>query len=169
MNQRAQRVMVILVACGYPALACADPTRLADNRYGSLRIGMRLADIRIPLERPFRRTVYNREGTCFYVSPRSDPDLNLMIEHGVLTRIEVLKPGIKTSAGVAVGDPISSIKDAYGVLAVETPNAYDNEQPDFTVRSKDGRYATQFGTNAGIVTYIIAGRTKSVAYMEGCL
>jgi hypothetical protein len=120
------QILVVLITCCSAASPALAQARLADSSLGKLKIGMRLADIRVPLERPFRRTEYNREGTCFYVSPSSDPNLNLMIEHEVLTRIEVLKPGIKTAAGVSVGDPISKIKEAYGALAVETPNVYDN-------------------------------------------
>jgi hypothetical protein len=166
--KRFSLLVAAIVFC-IPVVGLAAELRLSDNAFGALKIGMRLADIRIPLERPFKRTEYNSEGTCFYVFLRSDPRLNLMIEGEVLTRIEVLKPGIMTTAGVAVGDPISKIKEAYGALAVESPNTYDNAQPDFTIKSKDGRHAMQFATVNGKVTYIIAGRAKSVAYMEGCL
>ncbi|OYU41574.1 MAG: hypothetical protein CFE44_29000 [Burkholderiales bacterium PBB4] len=93
----------------------------------------------------------------------------MMFEGEVLTRIDILLPGIRSKEGVGVGDPVKKVKDIYGRAAVETPNFYDDTQPEYTIKSKDGRHALRYSTTDGLVTSISAGRLKAVQYVEGCL
>ena len=161
----------ILVAAlvAAPAVSTAASLRIDSSGIGSVKIGMHLSRIPVPLKEPIQRTTFNEAGRCFYVNPRKGPRFNMMIEDDVLTRFDVVEPGIKTKEGVAVGDPIKKVKDIYGAAAIETPNFYDDAQPEFTINSKDGRYSLRFSTTDSKVTAIIAGRAKSVRYVEGCL
>jgi len=152
-----------------PAISTAASLRVDSSAIGSIKIGMNLSKIPVRLEEPIQRTTYNQAGRCFYVNPRNGPSFHMMIEDDVLTRFDVVEPGIKTREGVAVGDPIKKVKDTYGAAAIETANFYDDAQPEFTINSKDGRYSLRFSTTDGKVTAIIAGRAKSVRYVEGCL
>jgi len=171
MNVKRYATTAALIATliAAPAMSIAADLSLNSTGIGSIKIGMRLAKIPVPLEEPIQRTAFNASGSCFYVSPRKTPGVHMMIEDDVLTRIDVDDPGVKTKEGVGVGDPISKVKDTYGRHALETPNFYDEAQPEFTINSKDGRYSLRFSTTGGKVTSIIAGRSKSVRYVEGCL
>jgi len=160
---------LIALPMAVPMVAMAGDLTVDTHGLGAIKIGTRLSRIPIPLEEPIERTVYRRDGYCFFVSPRNGPDFLMMIEGEVLTRVDILKAGIRSKNGVGVGDPIKKVKDAYGVAAVETPNFYDDKQPEFTVKSKDGRHALRFSTTDGLVTSISAGRLKAVQYVEGCL
>jgi hypothetical protein len=166
---RALPCLLISVFMAMPMAAMAGDLTVDAHGIGAIRIGTRLSKIPLPLEKPIERTVYRRDGYCFFVSPRNGPDFLMMIEGEVLTRVDILKAGIRSKNGVGVGDPIKKVKDAYGVAAVETPNFYDDKQPEFTVKSKDGRHALRFSTTDGLVTSISAGRLKAVQYVEGCL
>jgi hypothetical protein len=168
-NMNKVRCFAIATLFAAPISSMATGPRLTEFGLGKLKIGMPLTSIRVPLEQPIEKNLYTRDGSCFYISPSGVPHYNLMIEHGVLTRIDVVKPGIKTMTGVSVGDSIQKINAVYGAAALETPNFYDAELPDFTVKSKDGQFELRFGTRDGKVESIIAGRSKSVAYVEGCL
>lgn len=135
---------------------------------GSLKIGMALSAIPVALKQPINRTIYRPDGGCFYVFPEGGPRYNMMIEHGRLTRIDLIEPGITTAAGVSVGDPIASVKKAYGAKAHAEPNSYNADFLDFTVKSADGTHAIVIGTDGVQVTSIVAGLATSVAYVEGC-
>ncbi len=163
------RTLVIGVVCCAPLWAMAAEWTLADTEMGPLKIGMPLSAIPIAMKQPIERTIYNPKGSCFYVFPSSVDGVNLMMEGDVLSRIELVKPGIGTVAGLAVGDPVGKLVQLYGGAAIEGHDAYDETVPEFTVTSADGRYATRFGTHQGKVAYIVAGRARSVAYIEGCL
>lgn len=151
------------------AVSAAAPLTVDSSSIGSVKIGMHLTKIPIRLEEPIQRTAFNDTGSCYYVNPSSGPRFYMMIEGDVLTRFDVTEPGIETKEGVAVGDPIKKVKDTYGQAAIETPNFYDEAQPEFTINSKDGQYSLRFSTSDGKVAAIIAGRSKSVRYVEGCL
>jgi hypothetical protein len=151
------------------AVSAAAALKVGSSSIGSIKIGMHLTKIPVRLEEPIQRTAFNAAGSCFYVNPSSGPRFHMMIEGDVLTRFDVTEPGIETKEGVAVGDPIKKVKDTYAEAAIESPNFYDDAQPEFTIDSKDGRYSLRFSTYDGKVTAIIAGRSKSVRYVEGCL
>jgi hypothetical protein len=152
-----------------PEVSTAASLWVDSSSIGSIKIGMPLSKIPVRLEEPIQRTAFNQSGRCFYVNPRNGQSFNMMIEDDVLTRFDIVEPGIKTKEGVAVGDPIKKVRETYGAAAIETPNFYDDAQPEFTINSKDGRYSLRFSTTDGKVTAIIAGRAKSVRYVEGCL
>ena len=73
---------------------------------GIVKLGTPLANIRIPLEQPDRKTDQQPSGHCFYASPENDRRFILMFEDDVLTRIDVMQPGLRTAGGVGVGDPV---------------------------------------------------------------
>lgn len=166
---RLQARFLIALLMAVPLVAMAGDLTVDAHGIGAIKIGTRLPRIPVPLEEPIERTVYRRDGYCFFVSPRDGPTFNMMFEGEVLTRIDILLPGIRSKEGVGVGDPVKKVMDVYGRAAVETPNFYDATQPEYTIKSRDGRHALRFSTTDGLVTSISAGRLKAVQYVEGCL
>lgn len=60
---------------------------------------------------------------CFYVNPKSHPEVALMIEDGHLVRVDINKPGISTEKGLSVGDSEARARQVYGAgLKVEPSN-----------------------------------------------
>jgi hypothetical protein len=159
--------MVFVLALPIAAIA-ADWT-IGFDRIGKVKIGTALSDIGIPIEQPLQKTVYRDDGFCFYVFPEHKEGIALMIEDGVLTRIDVMKRGAGTIAGVEVGDAVAKVRKAYGRALKEEPRDYDDREKYLTVSSKDGRHLIRFLTNHGKIEAIISGNAKSVRYMEGCL
>jgi hypothetical protein len=91
----------------------------------------------------------------------------LMFIDGVLHRIDVVKPGIRTTAGVAVGDPAAQVARAYAGV-VQAPNAYD-ERESYLTAGPGHRRAIRFETDKGRVGAMIGGDWDQVQYIEGCL
>jgi hypothetical protein len=132
-------------------------------------LGTPLSKIRIPLEQPIRKTDQQPSGHCFYASPENDKRFALMFVADVLARIDVMQPGLRTAAGIGVGDPVSKVREVYGRAMKDEPDFYDDLERYLTVTSKDGRYSIRFMTSDGKVSAIISGTRKSVQYVEGCL
>ena len=161
-------ISIILAVAACAAAAAADWT-VRPDRIGSIRVGTPFAALKVPLKQPVRTTDFNAEGSCYYATPDLPQEFNLMIENGVVTAVDVMKPGVRTAEGIGVGDPVAKVRQAYGKLVRSTPDAYDSNQQELTILSKDGKFAIRFYTADGEVSAFIAGRIKSVNYMEGCL
>ena len=95
-----------------------------------------------------------------------------MIEKGRITRADVYdkaaKTTLKTVTGIGLGSSIGDIRRAYGRRVRSHPNAYDDANPDFEIKSADGKAAIVFETEHGHVARIHAGRLPAAEYIEGC-
>lgn len=84
----------------------------------------------------------------------------------VLKRIDSSGPGIKTAAGVTVGDPVSKVYQLYPDIKVE-PNDYEPTEQYLTSPS-DG-LAIRFETRDGTIARFYAGAVREVHFTERCL
>ena len=114
--------------------------------------------------------------TCDEFRPlRAPQGLLVMIRDGKLSRISISAgTGIVTNHGIAVGDSISAVIDAYGGDAHVTPHAF-HEAPDQYLAtwqvqppSSAARGLVYEITDAGRVLRILAG-DESIEYREGCV
>ena len=160
-------ILIFLAVATTPAAATDWVIR--PDGIGSIRIGTPFAALKIPLKQPVRTTDFNDQGSCFYAQLDLPDEIKLMIEDGIVTTVDVMKPGIRTEQGVGVGDPVSKVRQAYGKRVRNTPDPYDAGHQNLTVLSKNGKYAIRFYTAESKVSAITAGRIQSVNYMEGCL
>lgn len=135
----------------------------------NIKLGTPLAKIRIRLEQPIRKTDQQPSGHCYYAWPEDDQRFALMFVADVLTRIDVMQPGLRTAAGVGVGDPVFKAQEVYGRAIKDEPDFYDGRERYLTISSADGRYSIRFMTSHGKISAIISGTAKSVQYVEGCL
>jgi len=110
------------------------------------------------------------ECAIFDVKGRDLP-FSYMVERGRVTRADLggegVRSPIRTASGIGLGSTIADIKRAYGKQGKWDPNAYTDE-PDFEIKSADGRSAIVFETERGRVVRIRAGRLPSAEYIEGC-
>lgn len=167
MKSRARSLLAIALAM--PLAAFAADWAVRSDGIGSVKIGARFSALNIPMKQPTRTTDYRADGKCFYAIPELDQDFALMIEDGIVTRVDVLAPGTRTVEGIGVGDPVAEVWKTYGSRIISAPNDYDANERDLTIRSKDGRNAIRFYIVQARVSAFVAGRLKSVNYSEGCL
>jgi hypothetical protein len=148
--------------------AMAGEWMLASDGYGPFRIGMRFeqAQAAMPGLKPTPAGLRGSPG-CDYLELPGHPGVALMFVDGVLGRVDIDKPGERTTRGVAPGDPVSSFEKAYPD-AKRTPNAYDDRERYLTVGPRHGR-AMRAETQEGRIVAIYAGNWTQVQYVEGCL
>jgi len=110
-------------------------------------------------------------GGCDYASGGGLPaGLGVMIEDGIVVRIEVDTSSIPTAEGARVGDSEAKVRSIYGSRLTASPNKYTDE-PDLTVRSAapaDSTHEIIFETLKGKVIRYRAGKLPQVRYVEGC-
>ena len=72
---------------------------------------------------------------CAYVRPASlPPGASVMLSSGVVARVDVDSAGIRTDAGVAVGDSTAAVMRAYDGRVSTTPHKYVTGGQYLTVR-----------------------------------
>jgi hypothetical protein len=153
--------LALAFAC--QAAAADSGWTLGPDGFGPLKIGMSFEQAR----RIAGARLQPGDPGCGQVPLPGHQGVALMFVDGVLHRIDVFKPGIRSAAGVAVGDPVSRVAHAYAGIAQE-PNHYDEQESYLTVGPELGR-ALRFETNKGRIGRFYAGDWTQVQYTEGCL
>ena len=97
------------------------------------------------------------------------PHIAFMIEDGRLSRIDVDRAAVATSAGILVGDSEARALKVYGSRLKVDSHQYIENGHYLTIRSSSGRYGIRFETDQGKITMAYAGRFESIQYVEGCL
>jgi hypothetical protein len=88
--------------------------------------------------------------------------------NGSVARVQVTRPGVRTEAGIQVGDPVGAVEAAYGDRLQRGPAEYDPEGSTLSVNFDDGRKLVYI-TDGERVTQFSGGRTPEVDFVEGCL
>ncbi|MGZ5183076.1 MAG: hypothetical protein ACXWC2_21570 [Ramlibacter sp.] len=103
---------------------------------------------------------------CDQLALPGHPGVALMFTDGELTRIDLFRPGPRTTRGIQPGDRVEQAMRAYPGMTTE-PRAYEENERFLTERSGDS--AIRFETEQGRIQNIYAGRWAQVQYIEGCL
>lgn len=136
---------------------------------GPIRVGMTVDDL--------RRTVGDIPGAdhaadCSYVRPASaPPGVSVMLARGQVARVDVDSAGVRSDAGVAVGDSAARVADAYAPRMTAMPHKYVAGGQYLTVRSSspvDSLRRMVFETENGRVTRFRIGRVPEVEWVERC-
>jgi hypothetical protein len=91
-----------------------------------------------------------------------------MFFDGVLARVDVDRPGPRTTAGITVGDPESAVLRAYGDRVTRERHAYVESGWYLRVLAPDGRHGITFEIDAGKVISFYAGALPAIQWIEGC-
>jgi hypothetical protein len=91
-----------------------------------------------------------------------------MMLEGLLGRIDVREPGVKTLTGLQVGDSEERALEAYDQELTVDKHKYVDEGHYLTAKSSDGRYGIRFETDGKKITMYYAGRFDAIQYVEGC-
>lgn len=155
--------------------AVRPPLRLTAQGWGPLRMRMTRAQVEQALGRDSHPMQDGgpEPGRCDEFHPRRAPaGLIVMVEEGRVTRVSVTRRGLATVRGIRVGDPVASVRAAYGRTLEDTPHTYA-DPPARYLTAWTGTGATRRGIRyeideRGRVGTIHAG-TASIEYVEGCL
>ena len=136
---------------------------------GQIRVGLDTADVR-----RFGGDFVAPKPTaeCSYVHPKSTPPgVMVMLARGRVARVDVDSAGVRTDAGIAVGDSASRVLSAYGSRVSATPHKYLPGGQFLTVRpaaADDSTLRIVFETDSSRVVRFRAGRMPEVGWVERC-
>jgi hypothetical protein len=149
------------------AAAAGPAWRLGPEGFGPFKAGMSFEQARklAPRLKQTPAGLRASEG-CDQLALPGHPGVALMFIDGELTRIDLFRPGVRTTRGIQPGDRVERAMQAYPGLRAE-PNKYDENERYLTERSGDG--AIRFETKQGRIDKIYAGRWAQVQYVEACL
>jgi len=136
---------------------------------GAIRVGMTADELRRAVgEVP----VANLTADCSYVRPASaPPGVSVMLAHGQVARVDVDSAGVRSDAGVEVGDSAAKVAEAYSSRMTAMPHKYLPGGHYLTVRSSspaDSLRRMVFETENGRVTRFRVGRVPEVEWVERC-
>jgi hypothetical protein len=141
--------------------------RLAPDGFGPFRVGMSFAQVRQRAPGLAATPVSLRASSnCDQLPLPGHPGVALMFIDDALVRIDLFRPGPRTTRGVQPGSRVARAMRAYPGLRAE-PRAYEEDERFLTELS--GVNAIRFETEKGRIEKIYAGRWAQVQYIEGCL
>ncbi len=164
---RALLLLLCLLTC---APAGAQAWTVSNRAVGPVRFGMTMAEASIATGGRLR--VSDCNDSCCSVEMTGTNDLSFLAENGIVTRVQVLTPQIRTLSGRGVGDSEATIRRAFPGQIRSEPHTYD-ERGHYLVflpRDRADRSETGliFDTDGQRVTGVRAGLQPSVSYVEGC-
>jgi hypothetical protein len=165
-----QILALLCISLALPLPCAAAEWTLRFDGIGPLRIGMRFDQANARAGHALARTDPRLMASpgCEQIAVEGHPGVALMFVDGVLARVDLWQPGLKTAGGVAVGDNAGRVMAVYP-NAASAPNEYDDTERYLTVRLRERALAMRFETSHGKIAAIYVGRAKAVGYTEGCL
>lgn len=113
----------------------------------------------------------NAAAECAYVHPASaPPGVLVMLTRGIVARIDVDSAGVATTEGVAVGDSVSRVNEAYSDRITVMPHKYVQGGQYLTVKPAAPQDSLRlvFESEAGRITRYRVGRVPQVGWVERC-
>ena len=109
---------------------------------------------------------------CSYVRPSAvPPGVMIMLAKGVVARVDVDSAGVRSDAGIAVGDSAGRVNSVYAGRVSATPHKYIAGGQYLTVTEtspQDSTLRIVFETDSGRVTRFRSGRIPEVGWVERC-
>lgn len=135
------------------------------NSFGAVKVGMSVSKASKALG--VKLTTVERGSCRYYEAKGRFKDVSFMVNDGTIARFDVSERGIATDRGAKVGDTEARIKRLYkGQYKVSKHFYTDGNYIE--VEMKGGKHSIIFETDGKRVTYIRAGRSPEVGYVEGC-
>lgn len=138
------------------------------NGIGPVRAGMTIAELRQALDSVHFTDPDSMR--CAYPRFVGLPDgVWVMVEQGIVGRVDVQKGDVPTAEGVRIGDDSAKVRSVYGSHVTSMPHKYTDGRY-LEVRSpSDTMHMIIFETNvAGEVLRYRAGQLPQVRYVESC-
>ena len=151
-----------------PASAAAEWV-VTPSGIGGIRVGLTVDELR-RVAGDFPTPPAGAE--CTYVRPADVPrGVSVMLANGRVVRIDVDSAGVRSDAGVAVGDSGVTVNQAYAGRIMVTPHKYVAGGRYLTVRAvspADSTLRIVFESEAGRITRFRSGRAPEVELVERC-
>lgn len=166
-SARTASLVVLLIS----APVAAQAWTVSNRAVGPVRFGMTMAEASIATGGRLR--VDDCFDSCCHVSLAGTDDVGFLSENGIITRVQVMTPQIRTLSGRGVGDSEATVRRAFPGQIRSEPHTYDERGHYlvFVPRDRADRRETGliFDTDGQRVTGVRAGLQPSVGYVEGCL
>lgn len=150
----------------------ASPTMgVTEFGIGPVRAGMSLSEATKVLDGALTLPAGSDASTCGRLAWRDGPSgVSVMIEQGLVGRIDVISGSMATSMGARIGDSEDRIKSLYpGRVTVQKHKYTDGRYLIVTpALATDSAFRIVFETDSNRVVRYRAGRRPQVEYVEGC-
>lgn len=169
MISRMALVLALLGVVSATTSIAGDEWVVRMDGVGPVKIGTSLHELNTALHEKFALPDDKEDQDCFFVDSTKHAHFSFMIIDGHVARIDVDGRGIRTSAGIQVGDSEAYAVKVYGGNMKVEPNAYTGPDDHYlTILSSDGLYGLRFETENGKIKTFYVGTSKAIQYMEGC-
>jgi len=166
----------ILAACVLAGAALCDAAgaapatpRFSYQGLPPLLAGVPLAQAGEQLGEPLRALKGRPDAACRAYEVAAWPGVTVIVDDGVISRVETRAARYASISGVHVGDDVAKAQRVYGKRLSMTPHLYFANGRVLAVYSPDRRYALVMESNddARIIT-LRAGAVPAVERLEGC-
>jgi hypothetical protein len=141
---------------------------VTESGIGPIRVGMTVAQAAQAMGGGFAAPKGGTSGCTYAVLTKAPPGLAVMLQDGVVARVDVRSGNIATAAGARIGDSEARIKSLYPGKFVSTPHKYVSGGHYLTVTPSDPNHHIVFETDGKKVTSYRAGRVPEVDQVESC-
>jgi hypothetical protein len=156
---------------GADSIAADGRARLSEKGIGPIQAGMTVAQAEAALRTSLAAPTGVDSAQCRFVQwSGGPPGLRLMVERGVIVRMDVDSGSVETTAGARVGDTEQRVRELYGDRLAAAPHKYTAGRY-LTVTPADpadSLFRLVFETDGQRVTRYRAGTRPQVEYVEGC-
>lgn len=162
---------ILLSLPALPANSAPVAWRLKPDSLGPITIGMSFEQVNQAIGGGMNKVPAALQPSpgCYMLTAEQQPAISFMFIDDVLKRIDITKAGIRSAAGLAVGEPASKVRRAYGQRLHAEPDAYDDREQYLSVVTPDGRFGIRYETANGKIKHFYSGAWQQVQYSEGCL
>jgi len=156
------------VTAGGSVSEAAAPLSVTATGIGPVRAGMTIAELRQALDSV--RFTDPDSARCAYPRFAGLPEgVWVMVEHGVVGRVDVQKGDVATAEGISIGDDSADVRAAYGPRMTVMPHKYTDGNYLEVKSARDTMHLIIFETNVeGTVLRYRAGQLPQVRYVESC-
>lgn len=137
---------------------------------GALHVGMTVPEARNAIPQFEVSEDALKVGCGYATAPELPAGVSVMVENGIVARVEVDTTGIPAPEGALVGDTEQRVKGLYGNRVTVSPHKYTDGHY-LTVRPTslaDSAYRIVFETDGRRVLEYRVGKPPQVNYVEGC-
>jgi hypothetical protein len=138
---------------------------------GPLRAGMTTREAVATLKGAGVSVSEDSSKACHYLKWSGPTAVGVMLEDGVVARVEVGNRDITTKEGAKIGDAESQIQTLYPNRVTVQPHKYVTGGHYLVVRPvapSDSAFRIVFETDGKSVTKYRSGKQPQVSYVEGC-
>ena len=144
--------------------------KVSESGIGPVRAGMTAREAVATLQGAGVGATADSSTTCHYLKWSGPADVRVMLEGGVVARVEVGNHDITTNEGAKIGDTEAQIQSLYPGRVTVQPHKYTKGHYLVVkpAAASDSALRIIFETDGTRVTTYRAGKEPQVSYVESC-